>query len=80
MSVAEWFGLDPLGKKFATLSSTSPKSNVSESQPIVSERIENDGINIVENVTGNYSWYHPNHFGGADNTQAKELKWLLLVC
>jgi hypothetical protein len=77
--VAENFSLFPLSKYFVA-KSPGTKTNVGETQPIASGRIENDALNNVGNVTGNYTWYQLSHYAGTTGTQGKELREYLLVC
>jgi hypothetical protein len=56
-----------------------PNTNVGETQPPVSSRIEDDATSNSGNVTGNYTWYRLFHFGGATNTQGREVRAYMIV-
>jgi hypothetical protein len=78
MSVAEWFVLNPLTKKFV-LRAPGPNTNVGETHPIAYGLIQNDAFNNFGNVTGHYTWYRLSHYAGITGTQGKELREYLLV-
>jgi hypothetical protein len=81
MSVSDSFTLVPLSNFFVKRSTLpGPQTNLGSILPISSERIENDGINNIGGVTGDYTWYRLSHFEGNPNTQGKELREYLLVC
>jgi hypothetical protein len=79
MSVAEWFGLNPLTKKFVERA-PGHNTNLGETQPLASGLIQNGAFNNVGNVTGNYTWYQLSHYADTTGTQGKELREYLLVC
>jgi hypothetical protein len=80
MSVAENFSLFPLFKYFVTKApGPNPNPNVGVTQPIASGLIENDGVNNIGGVTGNYTWYRLSYYGGTPNTQGVEVREYLIV-
>jgi hypothetical protein len=80
MSVVESFSLFPLSKYFVVKTTGAGfNSNVGVTQPIASGRIENDGVNNIGGVTGNYTWYRLSQYGGNPGTQGAELREYLIV-
>jgi hypothetical protein len=78
MSVGDHFTLVPLSNFFVK-KSTLPGANFGSIFPIASGRIENDAVNIIGGVTGNYTWYRLSHYEGQPNTQGKEVREYLVV-
>jgi hypothetical protein len=80
-SVAESFSLFPLSKYFVVKTTGAGFNyNVGVTQPIASERIENDAVNNIGGVTGYYTWYRLSQYGGNPGTQGAELRKYLIVC
>jgi hypothetical protein len=84
MSVGDSFTLVPLSNFFVRKSvpsgpAASPDPNLGLINPILSGRIESDGIVISGRVTGNYTWYRLSHYEGTPNTQGKEFREYLLI-
>jgi hypothetical protein len=78
MSVGDNFTLVPLSNFFVKRS-TLPGANFGSIFPIASGRIENDAINRIGGITGNYTWYRLSHFEGNPNTQGKEIREYFVV-
>jgi hypothetical protein len=70
MSVAEWFGLTPLPKKFVP----GPGFSGTTHEPVLSGNVTGS---IVTGRT--FTWYRIFHFGGTPNNQGVELKTYVLV-
>jgi hypothetical protein len=65
MSVAEWFDLDLLTKKFVP----GPGFTGTTHEPISSGNVTGSIV-----TGGTFTWYRLFHFGGTVNTQGVELK------
>jgi hypothetical protein len=78
MSTGDWFTLAPLSNFFVRRSTLSG-TNIGSIFPIASGRIENDAVNRIGGVTGNYTWYCLSHFECNPNTQGKEVREYLVV-
>jgi hypothetical protein len=81
MSVGDSFTLVPLSNFFVGKSvAPGPDTNLGLIQSIASGLIQNDAVNNIGGVTGNYTWYRLSQFGGNPGTQGVELREYLLVC
>jgi hypothetical protein len=70
MSVAKWFGLNPLSKRFVP----GPGFSGSTHQPVSSGNVTGSIV-----TGGTFTWYRLYHFGGTPNNQGVELKTFVLV-
>jgi hypothetical protein len=70
MSVAEWFGLNPLSKKFVP----GPGFSGTTHEPVSSGNVTDSNL-----TGGTFTWYQLFHFGRTPNNQGVELKTYVLV-